>query len=434
MTKLQVDRLSSLYIWGAEEVLAGNSMIYRIKFREKLELERVWRSYRCLVRERPELRVKLVAKGTSNSFSWEQLDESETLALLKKEEQSLSDYTSQEVVESEYHETNSRLPFRIAVTEDKTLFLIVNHVFTGGRGGLYWFREWLIRYQNRDNSEAPQTGDAVERKPAAIARLPRAMIGVFWVLVYMINFLFRVGKDPQTNTIDLTHGRTCSKNDKGYSSKNYIFSEDTTRAFASHVRTQGHSVSVELLVILARVFFEMFPQKRRILISIPTDLREMLPWIEGSRPGNFTGSLIVQLSREGDLVKQMRREFKWIARGVPYFLPRLMAFVQNEFKAKENFHRQATTAIPERAPFENFTLAFSNPGKIRLPELAQSCEWFSGHAKTQTIFFGVAELSGRLSIEVGISNALFDKQEVFRVTDRIAEKIEEIKSSSAESH
>jgi len=57
----------------------------------------------------------------------------------------------------------------------------------------------------------------------------------------------------------------------------------------------------ELSFIVAEVLFDLYPDKNRILMSIPTDLREVLPWIPPNLPGNFTGSLVVQLFRESDL-------------------------------------------------------------------------------------------------------------------------------------
>lgn len=414
---MKVERLSSLFIYGAEEVIAGNAMIYRIRFREPLDLERVRQSYRQMVLENPAVRQKFTTNDETKSYCWEQMNDDEVASLLEKEEKEI--FQNDRKIDDEFWKTNTRFPIRVAIEDNETLVLIINHVFTNGRGGLFWFNMWLTYYTKGKAQAGKIESESQSRRPAKMRRLVNALAGVFWVLIYIVLFIRKADKKAANSTIDLTHGRRNETNDKGYSSKRYIFTQEETMRFIKSAKSKGNTVSVELLSIAAQVFFEMYPDKDRMLISVPTDIRELRPWIPFTEPGNYTGSLVMQLYRGYSLKKQITSQYKWIKRGVPYYLPRLIGVFGNEFKTKEHFSSQAKTPIPDRAPFENYTLALSNPGKILFREMEENCEWIAGYAKTQTVFLAFGSLNGRMTMEVGIANNLFDAQEVFGATDKI---------------
>jgi len=157
---------------------------------------------------------------------------------------------------------------------------------------------------------------------------------------------------------------------------------------------------------------------------VPVDIRSEVPGVTLYSLGNYTSSLIVQIFKRKDIAKQVRAAFAWFKRKVPYGLAKMIELTMpNEHKVKIYFKNKASLPISERAPLENFTFALSNLGIIKSPLLEKIIGRISAHGKTQTILFTVLTLNNKLSIEVCLSNDLFHSDEVFSLTNRLAEEI-----------
>jgi hypothetical protein len=400
-------------------------------------------------------------------------------------------------VYSEYCPTNERLPFRLTPINERILVLSLNHSYSNGRGALTWIEEWLRCYAKAADvhkvHEPDQKSDWLRchaneaginlpslmpgtNLPSLMpgTNLPNLMAGagfsggdfrtrppgdssfhgcnrrkgikklkcLFWTTIYLLSFLWRSGRTASAETVDLTHGQQPGEHGSGYRVRTYIFSPEETAKVIRKSKIMGQTVSEFLCAAIAKIFFKAQPERNRLCISVPVDLRPELrqgthcyqatPCYQGMScyqgipcsPGNYTGSLIIQLFRHENIDRQTRDAFVWAKRKVPYGLVRLVSLTAPyESKLKERFEKQAARPIPARAPLENFTFAFSNLGIINSPILGELIERISVHGKTQTVFFGILTFNDRLTIEVCIANDLFQPDEVFRLTDQMMDII-----------
>jgi hypothetical protein len=244
-------------------------------------------------------------------------------------------------------------------------------------------------------------------------------MGSVWQLGYVAEFLLLCGWRPGCNSVDLTHGKLPAAGCAEFSVKKYAFTPEETEQALQRCRSLRLTVSQAVCAALAEALFAAQPDKSRACISVPTDLGPFLPEHPRTSPGNYTGSLIVQLRRGTALEIQIRRAFRWLSRGIDYWLPRTLgALALSERALSETFARTAALPIPERGPFENLSCAMSNLGTIQLPVMRRQLHSISVTGRTQTILVCVVSLNGRMSVEVSAARSLFDPAEVFGVTDR----------------
>lgn len=424
----QVDegRIASLYIFGAEDVLAGNDMTGTCLLKEPVRPELLYPSYERFIRENEAVRSKWVERpgAGDGGFAWVPLAPDEVERLLALERERLAREDDLDAVYSEFSPTNERFPVRLARTRDpRTVVFLVNHAFANGLAAIGWMARFFRCYAEAAGiAVPPDPPPPAPRRRARLLRALAALAGVFWVLVYLAGFFLRAGQRAALDTVDLTDGRTpAPRNEKGYAVRRYSFSAAQTAAIREAARRDGATVNEHLCAATAEAFLAAQPARRRVLLSLPVDLRPILPHVPPLAPGNYTGSLVVQVFRGRPVGRQVRRAFRWFRRGVPLALTRLLGrFAGNAAALRARFATQARLPVPARAPLENFTCAFSSVGLIAHPVLETLLERFSGHAKTQTVFLAPATINGCLTIDVCVSNDLFRAEEVFAVTDRLA--------------
>lgn len=403
---MDIGHFASLTIRALEPILRGDDMAFVVKFRENYDPDRLWTSYDSLVRQNRALQV--VLKPFGQSFSWTPIDSVELNAALDRQCQRFSQLFSFEELLSPAHVLTPPLPVRISQMAGREVCFQMSHALSDGRGALQWIVFWLAaangesipigQTAGRFNSTAPLTG---------LALLP----------FYLLSYIAHAGLNQARRTVDLTYGKTPVRHDNGYASRTYSFSEPETNRILVKARALDLSLHQYMCLAVAEAMLSAQPEKSRVRIVVPTDLVRYLPGLPRTVPGNYTGILILQLRRGALLQSQIARQFGWVRRGVDFWLTRLLgAFSLSEQVLANKIARTASLPFYRRGPFQNVSCIVSNVGVVTTPE-TWGIESGYGTTKTQTIFFTVGGLNGRLTANVTFPRDLYDPEEVFGVAD-----------------
>lgn len=425
---MDVGKVATLYIHGSERAVAGNEMYLTAVLRRPYSVEGVQRAYRRFIDENPAIASKFV------EFTWRPFTDEERESRLSIELRELAYLRDPAAVHDAYYPTNERLPFRIVRVGEATLVFCVNHAFANGKGLIAWVSRFFETYANEIGEPLPpREPPAVAPAPSALRRFVAAVVGVWWAFAYLVAFIWRAGKDAAVDTVDLGRPNGEPLCRSGFVVRTLRFSADETTRLSAAARARALTVGQYLAATLTDLFFEAQPDRRRVCISMPLDLRSELPHLPLQAIGNYTGSLVVQVDRSDEGGSQIKRAYRWLARRVPYFLTWLVGATTTESKLFARFAAQATRPNLARAPLENFTFALSNLGRIDDPVLERFVADLSGHTRTQTIFVAVMTLNGRLSLEVSFARDLYPAEAVFGLLDRLPVRLlEAAKARAAE--
>jgi len=405
-TAVDISRAGSLFIRALEPILHGDDIAFVVKFRDDYDPDRLWAAYDSLVRQNPALQVAFSSFG--KSFSWVQIDSAELNAALERQRKRFYQLFSFEELLSPAHALTPPLPIRISQMEDRQICFQISHALSNGRSALQWIIYWLAAA----NGESVPIGQTKGRfDPTA------PLTGLALLPLYLFNYLARAGLKQARKTVDLTHGKTPIPHDNGYASRAYSFSEPETNRILAKARALGLSFQQYMCLAVAEAMLSAQPEKSRVCIAVPTDLARYLPDLPRTVPGNYTGSMTVQLRRRAPLQSQIVRQFGWFRWGVDYWLTRLVSALSlSEQRLLNNMIRIASLPVHRRGPFQTISCAVSNVGTVAVPP-TWGIESGYGTTKTQTIFFTVGILSGRLSANVTFARDLYDPEEVFPVAD-----------------
>ena len=203
-----------------------------------------------------------------------------------------------------------------------------------------------------------------------------------------------------------------------------MLSESETTRIVNSARNREMSVHQYMCLAVAEAMLAAQPEKSRVSIAVPTDLARYSPDSPRTVPGNYTGSLLVQLRRGKPLQPQIARQFGWFRYGVDYWIPWLLgSLAGNEQKLMTKLARSASVPVSRRGPFQNATCAVSNVGNIKLPAICEQLECGTGTTKTQTVLFTIGRLNGRFLSTVTFARDLYDPDEVFRIADSALERL-----------
>jgi hypothetical protein len=405
-TAVDVGRVGSLFIRALEPMLRGDDISFVVKFRDNYDPDRLWGSYESLVRQNPALQVVLRPFG--KSFSWVPVDSAELNAALDRQRQRFPQLFSFEELLSPAHALTPPLAVRISQMGDREICFQMSHALSDGRGVLQWIVYWLAAA----NGESVPVGQTAGRFDSTAP-----LIGLALLPFYLLGFFVRAGLKQARETVDLTRGKTPIPHDNGYASRTYRFSEPKTNLILEKARALELSLTQYICLAVAEAMLSAQPEKSRVGIAVPTDLARYSPGFPRSVPGNYTGSLIVQLRRGAPLQSQITRQFGWFRRGVDYWLTRLVgAFSGSEQRLVNNYARAASLPVHRRGPFQDVSCAVTNLGVVTLPP-SWGIESGTGTTKTQTILFTVFTFDGRFFVNVTFARDLYDPEEVFRVAD-----------------
>jgi hypothetical protein len=403
---VEVGRVPTLRIRALEPMLRGDDIAFVVKFRDNYDPDRLWASYESLLRQNPALQVVLRPFG--KSFSWVPIDSAELNAALDRQRQRFPELFSFAELLSPAHALTPPLPVRISQMGGSEVCFQMSHALSNGRGVLQWVLYWLAAA----NGESVPVGQTSGRFDSTAP-----LTGVALLPFYLLGYLAQAGLNQARETVDLTHGKTPIPHDNGYASRRYRFSEPETNRIRAKARALDLSVYQYMCIAVAEAMLSAQPEKSRICIAVPTDLARYSPGFPRTVPGNYTGSLIVQLRRGAPLQSQIARQFGWLRVGVDYWLNRLVgAFSRSEQRFLNNFARGASLPVHRRGPFGNVSCAVTNLGVITVPA-SWGIESGTGTTKTQTILFTVFTLNGCLTVNVTFARDLYDPEEVFRVAD-----------------
>lgn len=408
---MDVGRVASLGIRALEPMLRGDDMAFVMRFRDDYDPDLLWASYEALVRQNPALQVVLKPEG--KSFSWQPISAPELEAALDRQRQRFAQFFSLEELLSPAHAMTAELPVRISQMGDKEVCFQISHALSNGRGALEWI----------DHLLAIADGECVPVKPLD-GRFGAPRVGMAVLPFYLLRYLARAGVKQARETVDLSHGRTPIPHDHGYATRMYSFSESETKRIIAKARELGLSVHQYTCIAVADAMLSAQPEKSRVSIAVPTDLARYSPESPRTVPGNYTGTLVVQLRRGTPLQPQVVRQFGWFRYGVDYWLAWLIGtFSRNEPKFQEKLARGAVVPISRRGPFQTISCAVTNVGDIKLPAICEQIECGTGTTKTQTVLFTVGRLNGRYLANVTFARDLYDPEEVFRVADSAMERL-----------
>lgn len=404
---VDVGRVASLSIHALEPTLHGDDMAFVMKFRDQFDPDRLWASYESLVRQNPALQVVLTPIG--RSFSWLPIDSVELNAALDRQRQRFPLLFSLEELLSPAQALTPTLPVRISQMGGREVCFQISHVLSNARDALQWIEYWLAAA----NGESVPVGQTAGRFDSTAP-----LTGLALVPFYLLDYLARAGLHQAHKTVDLTHGKTPIPHDNGYASRTYQFSEPDTKRILAKAHALDLSLHQYMCLAVAEAMLSAQPEKSRVCIAVPTDLARYSPGLPHTVPGNYTGSLILQLRRGAPLQSQIARQFGWFRLGVDYWLPRLLGvFSLREQTLLNNFARAASLPVHRRGTFQNASCAVSNVPAVKSPAICARIESGFGTTKTQTILFTIGRLNGRLTGNVTFARDLYDPEEVFRVAD-----------------
>ncbi len=364
------------------------------------------------------MQSKWIYNEKKKHYSWSTFDEEELSKLLETEKQQMLKFHNQEEIYSDYTPTNERLPIRISLVNETKVIFSFNHVFTNGLNIFRWIEKILSEYYDE-----PIEKEMLPSKPGIMLKL-KSYISVLYAIKYLASFAKNKGEHFEKNTVDFSHGKTPSKSEKGYSIKRYDFTTEQTSAIIEKATKQNCTVAEYICTAFSDSFFNNAPDKNRICISAPTDLIGLVPGASVHSAGNYTGSLIFQVSKDNNTGQQIKTAFKQFGNLVPFGTAKIMSLMFPDHKKMgDHFLQQAKQPFNGRDPFTLFTFAFSNIGVINFPLMKKHLASCSGHTKNQTIFICPMTINNKLSIEVCVSNDLYDVSEVFGVTGGAVETL-----------
>jgi len=387
-------RAASIFILAHEPALENAEIEVLLKLRVPADAERIHSSYLRQIRARPALRSRLALNDGAKRYQWELIEEKNVDAL----------------------------PWRIDLTDEKTLRCRAHHSITNGIGVLYWLEDWFGFYNNSESTHAlPPTEQ--KRPSGAFLQIARFAAAVRWIARFLLNS----GRNPGINTIDLSGGRAVSHPRK-YQQIRRIFGAAATQQIVARAHAANTTVTELLLSAAAEQLFETRRDRNRVLFAIPADITAWTPTYQRDMPGNPTSSLLVQLHRGAAIPTESRRSLASAARGVPYYSARLMdAFCSNESALREKIAAAARRPFAKRGPFETVSFILSNLGKH--PEFAHlnaACEWASFSMRTDAPVLIAATIGGSLALELTFDEDLYKTSEITSVFEGIVGKVERL--------
>ncbi|EGO65809.1 hypothetical protein [Acetonema longum] len=419
---MKVVQLAGLYFLGTEEYNSSNNMMATVVFKEKIDGEKLFPSYRKLILQNPLLQTRIAERPEQNMFAWERFSPDEIEYFLRFEQEEFDRRYDKAAVLRQYYPTNSRLPFYITIVDDRTAVICMNHVLANGRSFIFWIERWLQYYAGGEaaGSVEPKAKAAFRQKLAG--RLKRAKAFV-WLPVFLVEYMCKAGKKAAHNTVDLSYGKQPGPNNS-YALKAYSFSREDTQDILRLCKRNNTTLTEHMCSILAESFLQYSHQcghdKKRVLISMPMDMQPIRPYTPENTYGNLIASLPAQFFGGKAMEPQIKAVFKWFRRGIPYSLSCLAAAAAFSYeKTKRQCLTLCQKTMPKRSPLGDFSLTYSNLGVITSPVMEKLVDAAYFYFKPQTILVVSSTLAGRLHIKVSLTKDLYDAEEVFALFDQM---------------
>jgi NRPS condensation-like uncharacterized protein len=410
-------QLAGLYFLGTEEYNSSNNMMATVVLKEKIDYEKLFPSYRALIKANPLLQTKIIEQPGENKFYWGRFSFEEIDGFLSFEQEQLSKKNDMETILKQYYPTNTRIPFYITVVDDYTVVVCMNHIIANGRSFIFWIQKWLQYYAGDKQENMVETTNTAFRHKSL--HMLKRISAFLWVPVFLADFMLKVGKNTAKDTVDLSYGRRPNQNEN-YAIKSYSFSREDTQKILQRCKTKKMTLTEYMCGIFANDLLQYDHSKNRVLISIPMDMQSLLPYSPENTYGNLIGNLPAQFFRGREIEKQVKSVFKWFKRGLPYSLTCLSAAACRSYeKTKMQYLDLNKKPMPERFPLGDFSLTYSNLGVISYPVMEKLVDSIYFYFKPQTILVASSTLSGKLYVEVSLTKDLYNAEKVFNLFDQV---------------
>jgi len=415
---MKLVQLAGSYFLGTEAFVSSNSMRATVVLKEKLNNKKLVQSYKKLILENRLLQTKVIEYPEKNKFEWGRFSLKELEQLLNFEERNLSEKYDKDTLLKEYYPTNTRLPFNIAVVDEYTIVISMNHIVANGRCLVFWIQKLLQQYEENESQSIGEQPPNMDFWQGFSCRLKRFM-AFLWLPVFLTDFICKAGKNAGKDIVDLSYGKTPVKSNN-YATKAYSFGKADTQNLLLLCKAKKMTLTEYICERLVNGLFEHVPDKKRIVISMPMDIHSFSPYSPETTYGNLIASLPAQFFRGRAIDKQVKSVFRWFKRGLPYSLSCLAAAVSMSYeKVKIQWLDQSKKPIPERSPLGDFSLTYSNLGVISYPVMERLVDSIYFSFKSQSILLVSSTISGKLYMKLSISKDLYHADEVFKLFDQI---------------
>ena len=426
---MDISLVGNVFVYGHEKIVGGNDANLTAEFKVPLDPAKIFASYKKMVVENPGLQSKWIVDDGKKQFAWKQFTKSELDERLNLEKEHLMKSHTFEEILNDYVPTNARLPFRISIIDDRTLVFSWNHLFNNSALIASWLETWLRCYAKETNLDIDNSAPLpVYNGFTRCQRIMHRFLASFRAIAYMVSLKARYRKNAVPNTVDPTHGRKPAPPQLGYTTKKYYFTREETEGVIYSSKQKELDESGFVLTVLAKSFFDKFPDKNRILVNCPADIRHYIPGVDYYSVGNYSGSLILQALRDKPIEKQVRKGYRWINRDVPFGVMKMLHFFfkKDHIKLKNKIEERTTKPIPERGPLGNFTFVYGLGEISPSQAMEQMISRLFITGKHHNVVICGMILNGKLNLEIVISKDLCSPEEVFAVTDLAVQHLKKL--------
>lgn len=420
---MDISKIAAYFIYCSEDVFGGNDMYFQVEFKKAYNINELFSLYRKFIQENDDLQQKFVI--IKNRAHWELLGKHELDQLLEIEKERLSNYHKIENVYQGYMPTNMTLPFKIFPINERQIIFAINHVYTNGYGALYWLNEWLgytlgkkieknIGVQLKTSNEKYDFLKHIHYKVSSMIN----------AIFYIASFRRKAGKDFYRRSVHCFRNDYIVNDKDRYGFIKYNFDEEETSTVINYTRLHKQTISGYFTSILCKVIFYKYPEKDRICITYPFDMRKEIG-LSDKAIGNYTSNLTIQVFKDDNIDEQINSQYEMKKKGIPYGIANLINLISNEKKIRFNITDNCKKRFEERevdllAPF-----AFSNIGRIEYTFIKQIVDNISLHVKSQSIYISCITLNNRLSIGLSFSKNIYSADEVVDILNEVIIKAKE---------
>lgn len=415
---MNAHQMATAYVLGCEQGISSNCIIVVLSFKDRINTESLFATYRRFIQENKMLQSKFTEDSTSCGFHWDYFSEEELETLLLKEQIRQSKVYKENELLNYYEPTNTDLPFIIMPIDDYRMGVLINHAMANGNAVNRWIERWvraLLDEESAPMREAPHTESIISR----LNRKMKRINAYIWLPAYKhYSKLRQKGKFAPEKTLDISGGRYPSADDE-YFFRKYIFSSEDYKIMNDCRKRLGLTFSEYFIYAIAKAFLDFYKEAENVNISVPMDITHFFPDACKEIPANMTGSLPVKLCRGEDLCRQVKKAFKWFRRGIPYSLLTSMGKSASYGMIKQYYTQACGLPINKRGPDSNFSFIISNGGIIKDETLNHALDSIRFHFKMHSIFIAAMNFSGKQIFTVTMPKKLYDDGKILDLIDTV---------------
>ncbi len=417
---MDISLTAAYFIYCSEDITGGNDIYCSIEFKNTYDKSGLFVSYKQFIQDNTDLQRKFIIKG--NKANWESINKRELDCLFEIEKKRLSNYHKIEDVYKIFIPTNNTLPIKLYPINEKKIVFAVNHVYSNGYGVLYWLNEWLgYAFDKKLEKGIGLLAIPTAEKCNFLKRIPYKVSSMVNAIRYLTSFQKNAGKDFYRRSIHcLRHDYSINKKQR-YEFKTYNFNEKETSMFFRNAKLNKQTISGYLTSILCKFLYEKYLDQDRICITYPFDMRKELG-ISNKEIGNYTSNLNIQVFKNVNIDKQIRRQYELKNKGIPYGIANLVRICYKEKNIRADIIDNCRKSFEDRRVDQLTPFGFSNFGLINYPLIKQMVDNISFYFKSQSILIELHTLNNCLSISLSFSKDIYQADEVLDVINEVIKR------------